>query len=606
MNRSCVYSKKAILIMAAFIFLMFFIAPAQAYYFGDWNTDGYFKSQFGIFTEKKPFNKARFGGSDDNIATARQTFRWNVNGQISKQFALRAEVLAVWEPNYPGEKGVLLTDGPMPANYYNSFDWRELTLEYKPTYAHSIKFGRQIINWGEVLSGRVIDQCNPTDSRASAGFLALEEIYMPLWMFRGQHDFYSFYSTSLEWVAAPIWQADEHEHSRGAASDTPVGDARTTSHKDLTSVTGGWNDRAYRNDPGARYSAKRDDRVPYGADISINILGKPGSVLGAPYNMGYHGTDMLPGYTDGDPIHYLTYDQIISNDLIYLPGIAGTHEFINQHQDAKFIFLSESPISADNAYKYTDHNFKNTRWGFKTKSQIGEFEGGISFFQGPGATITKIIRYDESSAWTGYNIFQYQVVRQNTFGLYGNTTLWGTKWWFEGAYQPDVPYQKDLMGIGFGYDNPEVQAQRLDNIEYVDTLTTMWGVTREQNWEWLNPYNTFSINFQYTNTYRMEDTDGLVSTAYFWEVDRMSHSFLLMISTGYSYNKYNPSLTLAYDPSGCGLVSASLRYVPEGFNTRLSLNANISNYWTGPEFAGTLSLYDNNDSITIGFQYSFY
>ena len=261
---------------------LFCSAPAHAYYFGDFKTDGYFKSQFGIFTEKKPFNKATFNGSDDNIATARQMFRWNVEGQLSSQFALRAEALAIWEPAYSHEKNVPETgEGKfLPANYYNSFDWRELTLEYKPSYSHSFKFGRQIVNWGEAVSGRVMDQCNPDDSRAASGFVNLEERYMPLWMFRGQHDFYEFYETSVEWVAAPIWQADRYEHSRSMSGDTPVGDGKTTNVLNL--VGSSYANQIYRNDPSPRFSAKRENRVEkvWGGDISINLLGLPGSVLG--------------------------------------------------------------------------------------------------------------------------------------------------------------------------------------------------------------------------------------------------------------------------------------------------------------------------------------
>ena len=609
--------------MVSIVFLLMCVTPVHAYYFGQWKTDGFFKSQFGVFTEKKPYNKAQYGFSDDNISTARQSFRWNLEGQISEQFALRAEVQGIWEPDYPGETGVI-TSSPtrfIEANYYNSLDWRELTLEYKPNYSHSIKFGRQIINWGEALSGRVLDQCNPADSRASAGFLGLEEIYIPLWMFRGQHDFYAFYSTSIEWIAAPVWRADRFETGRGADSDTPVGNGKTTNVIDLVGKS--LAAAAYRNDPGARFSVKRDNRIEkvWGADVSLNVLGLPGSILGAPYSTSYHGSDMLPGYTPGDKIEPLSYTDARANILPTYYGVGSTYAYIDRisDPDTTYVFLSESPTFI--ATKYRDHNFKNTRWGFKTKSQVGNVEGGIAFYQGPGSVITKIVGYIPGSApgWqtkTGYVVYQYQVPRYNTYGLYGNVSAWGTKFFLEAAYQPDILYHKNLMGIGFGtqsdgdggYEpNPDVWNQRDHNMEEVDVLTTLWGVSREQNIPILNEFNPFSINFQYTNTYRMESTDGLAAAApFFWELDRMSHSFLLAISTSYSYRKYNPGLTLAYDPSGCGLVSASMTYVPEGFNSRLKFSLNVSNYWTGNQLAGGLALYDNNDSVTLGMQYDFY
>ena len=617
--------RKYVLFLVSIVFLLLCVTPAQAYYFGDWKTDGYFKSQFGIFTETKPFNDAKFGGSDDNIATARQTFRWNLEGPLSKSFALRAEVMAVWEPDYPHEKGVIQSAPTrwMDANNYNSFDWRELTIEYKPNYSHSIKFGRQIINWGEALSGRVLDQCNPSDSRASVGFLSLEDTYIPLWMFRGQHDFYQFYSTSIEWIAAPIWQADRFEAGRSADSDTPVGDGKTTDSRGLSLVGTGLSGAAYRNDPGGRFSAYRDNRVGkalgLGADISLNNLGLPGSILGPPYSTGYHASDMfwglgIPGYTTGDPIHALSAGEAaMAVNIVqsYLPPGATTLEYITANSDKDFVFLSETPTFI--ATDYTDHNFKNTRWGFKTKSQIGEFEGGIAFFQGPGSVITKIVDYEPSGLpFSGYVVLQYQIPRYDTYGLYGNTTLWGTKWWFEAAYQPDYLVHKDLMGIGRGSDfNPAVATsvleQRLDNMKEIDKLTTLWGISREQWITPLNAYNVFSINFQYTNTWYLGDTDGCVYVApYFMELDQMSHSFLLSVSTSYSYGKYAPGLTLAYYPEGCGLVSASFNYRPDILNGNLTFSLGYSNYWTGPEYAAGLSLYQNNDTVTVGFKYNIY
>ena len=291
-----------------------------------------------------------------------------------------------------------------------------------------------------------------------------------------------------------------------------------------------------------------------------------------------------------------------------MPG--STTAFINQHPDADFVFLSESPTFLDHR-DYADHNFKNTRWGFKTKSQVGNLEGGISFFQGPTHNpITKIVDYIPSPLpFGGYVVYQYQYPRYDTYGLYGNYSIWGTKFLLEAAYQPNRLYHKDLMGIGFGSgaDAASVLAQRLDNVEAVDTLVTLWGLSREQNIPLLNEFTPFSINFQYTNTFYLEDTDGLVGVVpFFMELDQMSHSFLLALSTSYSYRKYNPSLTLMYYPEGAGYVAFGFTYVPEGFNTHLSLTANITNYWTGPEFATGLSLYDNNDSVTVGFKYDFY
>ena len=609
--------RRYILILVSVIFLLVCISPANAYFIGDkWSTDGYIKSQFGVFTEKKPFSKAEFGGSDDNISTARQMFRWNVNGQLSRQFAVRAEVLAVWEPEYPGEKGVVLREGTLPANYYNSFDWRELTIEYKPSYTHSIKFGRQIINWGEAVSGRVIDQCNPTDSRASAGFLSLEDIYMPLWMFRGQHDFYNF-GTSFEWIIAPIWQADRYEHTRGITGDTPVGDGRTTNASDLVDDYGFTDPvtrSAFQNNPSSRFSAKRDNRVEkaFGATISINSLGLPGSVLGAPYSTGYHGSDLLD-YNDTSPVRPLTMSEIVTAGLVSDP------RFVMRNPGGRFIVLSESPDFVDGVYDYTDHNIKNTRWGFKTKTLVGDGEFGVSFFQGPAHTpVLKIVDYSAVPVpGVGYRygtiVYQYVYPRYNTYGFYGNYQYAGTKFLIESAYQPDRLFSKDLMDIGFGTTltgsvDQSVFNQRLHSHKEIDRVVTLIGVSREQNISFLNRHNTFSLNLQYTNTYyiQSEIEDCVTVASFFSRNKRMSHSVLFSARTSYSYNKYLPSLTLSWYPEGALYTGLSLTYIPDGFNSRLSFSAAMGNYWTANEFTAPISVYDNHDSVTVGMKYSFY
>ena len=590
MNHTRFLFFKLALLLVSTVFFLLCITPAHAYYFGNgkWKTDGYIKSAFGVFTDKKPFNKAKFGGCDDNISTATQVIRWDTEGQLSSKFSVVAQVQAIWEPEYPSEKNVVFTDGSTPkANYYNSFDWRELTIEYKPSWTHSFKFGRQIINWGEALSGRVIDQCNPADTRRGSGVLGLDEYYMPLWMFRGQHDFANFFNTSFEWVIAPIWQADRYETSRGVSGSTAYGDGSTGS-------------------PQARWAAQRDQRVNRlgGADWSINYYGSPTAILGAPWRTGYHGTDLLdldgtPGRDGGIP-KAVTGAQA----LTLLSPYANPSFILSQPADTKYIIYTETPYYSAPT-DYTDHNFKNTRWGFKTKSLFGEVECGISFFQGPGGSQTPIVKYIPTGEYTGYIQLQTQIVRYNTYGVFANIPWHGTKFWVEAAYQPDRRFQKDQVGIGWG---SAAEAERLnDCIAHIDQVKSLWGISREQWFRFLNPYNTFAINFQYTNTYRLDDTDGVTYIlSYFNELPKVEHSFVLSVSTAYSYNKYLPNLTVAYYPEGAGLVSAGFTYLPEGFNARLSLSANYTAYLVGPEFCTAVAYADHNDAFTFSMKYKFY
>ena len=390
MNRSLFFNKKMLLLLVSIV-LFLFCAPAQAYFFGDnWSTDGYIKSQFGLFTEGKPFNKAEYGGSNDNIATARQQFRWNLNGQLTNTIGIKAEVLAAWEPEYPHEKGTEQGgQGHLPANYYSSFDWRELTIEYKPSYAHTIRFGRQIINWGEAISGRVVDQLNPSDSRYLLGFTNLEETYMPLWLFRGIHDFYQW-NTSIEWIAAPIWQADKYEHGR-----------RMTA----TGLRYGDDSGKYGGEPWYRFAANPEGRVRRlgGADMSVYATDgsfDPYKILGPPFDALY-----------GTPF----------------PSAALSARYPGK---TSFIYINKAPLYE---YDYTDHNFKNTRWGIKTKHMLWGAEVGLSFYQGPAHSGTYHLKADYGTAL----LYDYIIPRYNTYGLLETISSHGPLYYLKEPISPN-------------------------------------------------------------------------------------------------------------------------------------------------------------------------
>jgi hypothetical protein len=598
--------------------------PAFAYDYGIWNIDGYYKSQFGLFTEGKPFNEpdragintpwlAGTEGSDDNIATARQQMRWNLNGQLSNNIAIRAEILGAWEPDYPSENGTgkYGGQGHIPANYYNSFDWRELTIEYKPTYSHTIRFGRQIVNWGEAVSGRVLDQCNPADSRYLLGFTNLEETYMPLWMFRGIHDISRLNST-LEWIAAPIWQADRYEHARSmTVSGTRFGDGKT------------W------GAPWYRYGANPEGRVSRysGADMLLyGTDGNPARIYGPPFADGYHGSDLLPGAVPGAPILPLDAAQAYSARFNPFAGWAGTYHTISNQN----ILWTEFP-STDGTfdprypYNYTDHNFKNTRWGIKTKSMLGGgLEGGVSFYQGPAHSGTyhykdRIRLHPALGASYGRLIYEYVIPRENTFGLYGTYQFPLAVVSFEGAYKPSREYHKDLYGLFPGRSNTVADANgnyavndathqaRLNNIAEKDLIHSLLGVTREQNIPLLNKNNVFTFRGQWAALWALDNMDDVVEVTTYWnEPPQVDHEFTLSISTAYSYRKYNPGVTFVVNPRGQVYSSASFMWVVDGFNDRLQVSAGYTNIWGANDYSTRTVFAAKNDLAVLTLQYNFY
>ena len=571
-------------------------APAHAYYLGDWNIDGYVKSQFGIFTEGKPFNdadNAYLPGSNDNIATARQQMRWNINGQLSRTIGIKAEVLAAWEPDYPGEKNTYQGGyGDIPANFYSSFDWRELTIEYKPSYSHTIRFGRQIINWGEAISGRVVDQCNPTDSRFLLGFTNLEETYMPLWMFRGIHDFYEL-NTSIEWIAAPIWQADRYEHERRM---TAAGQRKG----DGTFGT-----------PWYRFAANPEGRVNRfaGADMLLSASsshpGRYASVYGPPFATGYHGTTLLGSTTEAPLTPSNPYHAAVIGG--YAAGAASVGS-------ANMIW-TEFP-NTDGTYRsqykrdYTDHNLKNTRWGLKAKHMLWGAEVGWSFYQGPAHS--GMYRYKERigiSGPVGYLIYEYDIPRYNTFGLFGNYQTNFGMLVFEGAYKPSRQYHKNLFGLpaGTGANADWVDAIRKENIAKKDLIHTLLGLTREQNIPILNKYNVITIRAQWQAVWALENMDDVVETTTYWtKPERVNNEFLISLSTAYAYRKYSPGLTFVVNPRGQVYSSASFTWIPDGYNSRLSISAGYTNIWGANAYTTPTVLAAKNDLAVVTLKYNFY
>ena len=574
------------ILLSVFILGLFVSGPVQAYTYGNWNIDGYVKSQFGVFTEGKPFNDADNGitgytrtglasatnvflakpGSDDNIATARQQMRWNLNGQLTDSVSLRAEILGAWEPDYPGEKGT--EEGGykyIPANFYSSFDWRELTLEYKPTFAHTLRFGRQIINWGEALSGRVADQTNPVDSRYLLGFTNLEETYMPLWMFRGIHDFYDW-NTNIEWIAAPIWQANRYEHARS-----------------MTTTGQRYGDGSMGT-PWYRFGANPEGRVNRlgGADIAIS--GKdftPTRIYGPPFDAMYR---VLPrasaAFALGLPVNAY-------------PGMDTFAVAVTRP-------ITDGSIDPNYNEDYTDHNFKNTRWGIKSKHMLWGADVGLSFYQGPSDTGNYHFRYSTTVDGSPYLIYERVVPRYNTFGLFGNYQLPWAVMIFEGAYKPNREYHKSLLGT-------TTDAQRIDNVARRDIIHTMLGATREQNIPLLNRDNVFTIRAQWQAMYYLQDMDDLAEiTTYFNEAPQMDNEIMISISTAYSYRKYTPSVTLVMNPRGQVYSSFNYLWVVGGFNDRLNVSLGYTNIWGANDYSTRTVLAAKNDLAVLTVQYNFY
>ena len=196
---------------AFFVFLVLLPLAADAgLQKSDWELDGFFRNNSGFWTENWDTSL-----NNDPLATCRNWFRLNLNGKLSPSFKLKAEILAIYEPEYPRERHGIDGITPITANYYNYFDFRELRLDWRMARGHDLLIGRQIVNWGESISARIGDVVNPMDMRFDLGFTNLEDTRMPIWMIRGLHQFATkTRSISLDWIFSPYLEPDRYRVSR--------------------------------------------------------------------------------------------------------------------------------------------------------------------------------------------------------------------------------------------------------------------------------------------------------------------------------------------------------------------------------------------------------
>ena len=275
--------------------------------YGDWELDGFFRNNTGVWTENWDY-----APNNDSLATFRNWFRLNLNGKISKSLKLKAEVLAVYEPEYSRERGA-----GIPANDYNSFDFRELRLDWRPAMGHNIRIGKQIVNWGESISARVGDVINPTDTTFDLGFTNLEDSRMPIWMIRGLHQFYNI-GTAIDWVFSPYLQADRYRVSRTLAWDP----AKIT-------ADGTWNGVGQR-----RFCPYPETRIIVNGVEMNSLLAGASPVFWAPLNRAFYGMG----------------------------------------QPASFPYLLSN-------FDYPDSDLDDARWGFRTSSTIYGVQTGVYFWR---------------------------------------------------------------------------------------------------------------------------------------------------------------------------------------------------------------------------------
>jgi len=525
--------------------LLPFKAEAVSMRYGGWELDGFLRNNTGVWTENWDYAE-----NNDPLATCRNWFRLNLNGRITGGLKLKAEVLAIYEPEYSREHHGTEGDGtPIAANEYNYFDFRELRLDWRPAMGHDIRIGRQIVNWGESISARVGDVINPVDNRFDLGFTNLEDTRIPIWMIRGLHNFYSI-SSSIDWVFSPYLEPDRYRVTRQPST---IGHNMTNGD-----FTPGTRFAAYPATLShmADYFNTSSFYLPTGYPIPFAFVPAtmaPVPVLGAPFDRMWTYLDApTAGFVFGGPAGY---------------------------------YVTAAPVSGTS--DYPDSSLKDSRWGFKTSSTLAGWQTGVYYWN--ANEIDGTFKID--STVPGAINLHLQFPRQNVYGYYANKNFDFGVLRLDAAYRPN----REFNTLDRSYPTGIVEK---------DKLMVQLGYSKDFMWRKLNPSASFSFICEYVGDYFLEDTDQAAVPSYFIKFPRDLHSIFLSGGTNYNFGMYSYGLTIIYNSEECGLIQPSFTYQPTWMNNKWQFKLQYSNVF-GPDYAYPYGLMKEKDNVILTTQFIF-
>lgn len=540
-------------------FLLFFtLIPSQTnaldLRFGNWELDGFFRNNTGFWTENWDYSS-----NNDPLATFRNWFRLNLNGPITRNLSLKAEVLAIYESEYSRERGA-----GIPANYYNSFDFRELRLSWIPSPSHNIRLGKQIVNWGESISARVGDVINPVDSRFELGFTNLEDTRMPIWMLRGTHEFQRIRS-SIDWIISPYWQPDRYRVNR---RESALGKVNSDGTYTPIPRFAGYPETRYEEYFGTQNAVISlpfgSPGYPFPADLGNLVV--PGPLFGSPLEAVYVGP----------------YPAAVAS-AIFGPAFAGTP------YPALGMYFARIPNVTT---EYPSSSLEDSRFGFKTSSTIFGWQTGVYFWRsyeldptvkidggipGPGSVINYVIQYP----------------KQNVYGFYGNKNYSFGVVRLDAAYRPDKNYNT------LNYTKyPEGIAEK-------DNLLVQLGLNKDVMIPSLNAYQAFNFIFEYVGEYVLDSTDQIILPTMFSRRYKDEHTLFGTVSTNYGFGMYTYGLTVIYNLRECGLIKPSFTYNPDWMNRKWSFSVAYTNLFGKDDYQYPYGLFREKDLVVFTTQFSF-
>lgn len=552
-------------VLTLFVFLALMPSQVQAMTMrkGSWELDGFFRNNTGFWTENWDYAL-----SNDPLATERNWFRLNLNGKFTRTLKLKAEVLAIYEPEYSRER-----HSGVEANEYNYFDFRELRLDWRPKMGHNIRVGKQIVNWGESISARVGDVVNPTDTRFDLGFTNLEDTRFPIWMVRGLHQFYAI-GTSFDWIFSPYMQPDRYRVSRKMASTLTV-----PTNNDWV--------------PSPRFAAYPENRLEEVLGASV-YAGTPTDITGdsVPDVLLLVPSSMAPLPQDGPPVSfmYTGFDAATANYVFgglptMAPGPPPTY-MVPASYDPFAYYVTGAPALT---YDYPDSSLGDARYGFKTSSTLGGWQTGVYYWhQNEYDATMRVV----GGLAAGLNVV-VEYPEQDVYGLYGNKNYDFGVLRIDAAYRPDRHFNTtDLVKY------PEAIAEK-------DHLMVQVGLNKDVMWRSINPTATFSFIFEYVGTYILDDLDDIHVPTYHIPYHKDDHVLFMSAGTNYNFGMYTYGLTVIYDFRNNGLINPSFTYAPDWMNRKWSFKLAYTNIFGDNDFDYPYGLVRAKDLVVLTTQFSF-
>jgi hypothetical protein len=490
---------------------------------------GFVETRAGVWTQHDPTRPILFPGITEepdhsHFAVSRTTLQLETDWRIHDRAELHAVVRAAWEPRYEvdeyANRGSHFGSWEIPSDEYVDPDdeeeiFRELWLRLDPAPGHSLRLGRQIVNWGESLAFRVADVVNPNDSRYSLFFLDPEETRIPQWMIQGYHDFPTLPGApSLEWIAvAPLDREERRVHDlapTGSRFAIPP-EERPSRFPAFAGLPGLWTLNRAAARGGAvdfRFLDESEKDFPQGWRGGLRVQFGIGPLNLAVFD--WYGYQMFP----------------VVRDEGLLPFVIADYDGVLGRPDLDDVYSSLGiPDAAKPFIPLTGFRFRHPR-----QNVVG-LTGNA--YLAPIRTVTRF-----ELTW-----------RRETLQVDGFDPVTGAITDRDGLVRTDVIDWQIAFDLGGLY------------------------------WRWLNPQGDFTFNLEYTQRIVLDHDDQMRLGVFETRLDRISDTISFRASTVYAAATIAPSLIAIYQPhhdawavvASLGLqapwnerLTADLRYVAIG------------------------------------------